>query len=215
MKKRNGEQIMKVLLVNGSPHQNGCTFTALDECAKKLNELGVETEIYWLGTKAVQGCIACGKCKKTGKCIFDDCVNEISNRLDEFDGFIFGGPVYYGGPCGQLTAFMDRLFYTSAPRLSSKPASSVVSCRRGGATSAYERLNKYFEMSNMPVVTSQYWNQIHGNTREEALLDAEGLQTMRTLAVNMAWLLKCIEIGKLNGVEMPVYEEKIRTNFIR
>ena len=133
---------MKVLLVNGSPHQNGCTFTALDECAKKLNELGVETEIYWLGTKAVQGCIACGKCKKTGKCIFDDCVNEISNRLDEFDGFIFGGPVYYGGPCGQLTAFMDRLFYTSAPRLSSKLASSVVSCRRGGATSAYERLNK-------------------------------------------------------------------------
>lgn len=206
---------MKVLLVNGSPHQNGCTFTALEECAKELERLGVETEILWLGSQAIHGCIACNKCHKLGKCVFDDIVNEVSSKLDEYDGFIFGGPVYYGGACGQLTSFMDRLFYFSASKMRCKPASSVVSCRRGGATAAYERLNKYFEMSNMPVVTSQYWNQIHGNTREEALQDLEGLQTMRTLAKNMAWLLNCIEVGKQNGIAYPEYEKRIGTNFIR
>ncbi len=206
---------MKVLLVNGSPHQNGCTFTALDECARELNKKGIETEILWLGPKAMQGCIACGRCRKLNKCIFDDIVNETSARVEEFDGFIFGGPVYYGGPCGQLTSFMDRLFYSSSKKMACKPASSVVSCRRGGATAAYDRLNKYYEMCNMPLVTSQYWNQIHGNTREEALQDEEGLQTMRTLAVNMTWLLKSIEAGKKAGVEQPVYEPKKPTNFIR
>lgn len=206
---------MKVLLINGSPHQKGCTYTALEECAKELNKLGIESEILWLGNEAIHGCIACGRCRKLGECIFDDVVNKVSARLNEFDGYIFGGPVYYGGPCGQLTSFMDRLFYSSASKMKCKPSSSVVSCRRGGATASYDRLNKYFEMCNMPVVTSQYWNQIHGNTREEALQDEEGLQTMRTLARNMGWLLKCIEAGKEAGIDLPEYEPRIGTNFIR
>lgn len=206
---------MKVLLVNGSPHQNGCTFTALEECAKTLEQNGIETEFLWLGLEAIHGCIACGKCRKQGKCVFDDDVNRIASRAAEFDGLIVGCPVYYGGPCSQMVAFMDRLFYSSHNAFVRKPAAAVVSCRRGGATASFERLNKYFEMNNMPVVTSQYWNQIHGNTREEALQDAEGLQTMRTLAMNMSWLLKCIEAGRAAGVKDPEYEPRIGTNFIR
>ena len=206
---------MKVLLINGSPHENGCTFTALEECMKTLNQYGIETELLWLGTKGVQGCIACGKCRKQGKCVFDDEVNRVAERLNEIDGIIVGCPVYYGGPCAQLTAFLDRLFYSAHDAMKTKPGAAVVSCRRGGATASFERLNKYFEMNSMPVVTSMYWNQIHGNTREEALQDAEGLQTMRTLAVNMAWLLKCIEAGRAAGIAAPVYEPTIRTSFIR
>lgn len=206
---------MKVLLVNGSPHQRGCTYTALEECMKTLNSEGVETELLWLGNKAVQGCIACGKCRKQGKCVFDDEVNEINGRAESIDGLIVGAPVYYGGPCSEITAFLDRLFYSSAHRWYKKPAAAVVSCRRGGATASFDRLNKYFSMNNMPIITSQYWNQIHGNTREEALQDLEGLQTMRTLAQNMAWLLKCISAGRKAGISDPVYETKIGTNFIR
>ncbi len=207
---------MKVLLVNSSPHHHGCTDVALQEVAMTLQKHDIETEILWLGTGAVHGCIACGKCGKTGKCVFDDdAVNRVSEKADEYDGLIIGAPVYYGGPCAQATAFLDRLFYSSSKKWAKKPASSVVSCRRGGASAAYERLNKYFEMSNMPVVTSQYWNQIHGRVAEEARQDEEGLQTMRTLGENMAWLLKCIEAGRAAGVPEPLYEPHKVTNFIR
>ena len=206
---------MKVLLVNGSPHPHGCTDVALSEVAMQLGKHGIETEMLWLGNEAIHGCIACGKCRKAGKCIFDDAVNRVAAQAEEYDGIVVGSPVYYGGPDSQICAFLDRLFYSAGKKFVRKPAAAVVSCRRGGATASFERLNKYFEMSNMPLVTSQYWNQIHGNNAEEAKQDAEGLQTMRTLAENMAWLLKCIEAGKKAGVEEPVYEPFHATNFIR
>ncbi|MBQ9328334.1 MAG: flavodoxin family protein [Solobacterium sp.] len=206
---------MKVLLVNGSPHQNGSTSLALEEAEQVLNRNGIETERLWLGVKAVQGCIACGKCRKLGKCVFNDVVNEVNERADEFDALIIGSPVYYGGPCSQITAFLDRLFYSGGKKYHKKLGAAVVSCRRGGATASFERLNKYFEMNNMPVVTSQYWNQIHGNNREEAMQDLEGRQTMRTMAENMSWLLKCIEAGRAAGVKDPEYEPRIGMNFIR
>lgn len=206
---------MKALLVNGSPHPHGCTDVALSEVAMQLGKHGIETEMLWLGNEAIHGCIACGKCRKAGKCIFDDEVNRVAAKAEEYDGIVVGSPVYYGGPDSQICAFLDRLFYSAGKKFVRKPAAAVVSCRRGGATASFERLNKYFEMSNMPLVTSQYWNQIHGNNAEEAKQDAEGLQTMRTLAENMAWLLKCIEAGKKAGVEEPVYEPFHATNFIR
>ncbi|WP_105302720.1 flavodoxin family protein [Anaerolactibacter massiliensis] len=206
---------MKVLLVNGSPHPHGCTDVALSEVAMQLGKHGIETEMLWLGNEAIHGCIACGKCRKAGKCIFDDAVNRVAAKAEEYDGIVVGSPVYYGGPDSQICAFLDRLFYSAGKKFVRKPAAAIVSCRRGGATASFERLNKYFEMSNMPLVTSQYWNQIHGNNAEEAKQDAEGLQTMRTLAENMAWLLKCIEAGKKAGVEEPVYEPFHATNFIR
>lgn len=206
---------MKVLLVNGSPHPHGCTDVALSEVAMQLGKHGIETEMLWLGNEAIHGCIACGKCRKAGKCIFDDAVNRVAAKAEEYDGIVVGSPVYYGGPDSQICAFLDRLFYSAGKKFVRKPAAAVVSCRRGGATASFERLNKYFEMSNMPLATSQYWNQIHGNNAEEAKQDAEGLQTMRTLAENMAWLLKCIEAGKKAGVEEPVYEPFHATNFIR
>ena len=206
---------MKVLLINGSPNENGCTFTALNEVAGSLNKNGIETEIFHIGKKAIQGCIACFKCTELGHCVFNDKVNELSARLDEFDGFIFGSPVYYGGVAGSLCAFMDRLFFSAWPKLQNKPAACVVSCRRGGATAAFERLNMYFTMSNMPVVSSRYWNQVHGNTPDEVRQDLEGLQTMRTLGRNMAWLLKCIEAGKKVNINPSPLEEWQCTNFIR
>lgn len=206
---------MKVLLVNSSPHENGCTYTALAETAKKLNENGIETEIFSLGKTPVPGCIACGACSKTGKCFMNDMVAEFAEKAKTADGFVFGSPVYYAGMSGQLKSFMDRLFYSSSKILEGKPACAVVSCRRGGATAAFEQINKFFLMCNMPVVPSQYWNQIHGSKAEDAVLDEEGLQTMRTLADNMSWLLKCIESGKKNGISVPEREPKIRTNFIR
>jgi multimeric flavodoxin WrbA len=205
---------MKVLLVNSSPHENGCTFTALNEMAKRLNEQGIETEIFQLSRSPIAGCIACGSCAKTGKCFKDDKVNEFASMIDEADGFVFGSPVYYAGASGQLMSFMDRLFYSSSKRMEGKPACAVVSCRRGGASAAFDNINKYFLMCNMPVVPSQYWNQVHGRCAEDVLKDEEGLQTMRTLADNMAWLLKCIELGKQNGINVPEREPKIRTNFI-
>ena len=206
---------MKVLLVNGSPRQHGCTYTALTETANALNERGIETEIVWVGNKEVAGCTACGGCRKTGKCVFDDLVNEISAKLDKYDGFVFGTPVYYGGPSGQILSVMNRLFYSSASKMAGKPVSAVVSCRRGGASAAFQQMNMHFMMTNMIVITSQYWNQVHGNTPEEVLQDAEGLQTMRTLAENMAFVLRSIEAGKAAGVPRPAYEPKQRTNFIR
>ena len=205
----------KVLLVNGSPNEKGCTYTALAEAEKTLHSLNIETEWLWIGKKPVAGCIDCGKCYDSCRCAFDDQVNRIAERLDEFDALIVGSPVYYAGPSAQVCAFLDRLFYSNGHRMAGKLGAAVVSCRRGGATAAFDRLNKYFMMNNMPVVTSQYWNQIHGNTAAEALQDAEGLQTMRILAKNMAWLLRCIEAGKQNGIQPPAYERRIATNFIR
>lgn len=206
---------MKVILVNGSPHKEGCTYTALSEAAKALNSNGIETEIFHLGTEPVAGCIACGACSKTGKCIYNDPVNEFVEKAKDADGFIFGSPVYYSGMSGQLCSFMDRAFYSGGKYMAGKPAAAVVSCRRGGATSTFEQINKYFMITNMPVVSSQYWNQVHGNTPDEVKQDLEGLQTMRTLGANMAWLLKCIEAGKKAGIEMPARETPIKTNFIR
>ena len=206
---------MKVILVNGSPHKEGCTYTALSEVAKALNSNGIETEIFHLGTEPVAGCIACGACSKTGKCIYNDPVNEFVEKAKDADGFIFGSPVYYSGMSGQLCSFMDRAFYSGGKYMAGKPAAAVVSCRRGGATATFEQINKYFMITNMPVVSSQYWNQVHGNTPDEVKQDLEGLQTMRTLGANMAWLLKCIEAGKKAGIEIPERETPIKTNFIR
>lgn len=207
---------MKILLVNGSPNRKGCVYVALHEAGQILEELGIETEMLRIGWEPITGCIACNYCKSHNRCIQDkDSVNKVLDRLDELDGFIFGSPVYWGGPNGQITSFMDRLFYAANGRLAGKAAAAVVSCRRGGATAAFDRMNKYFMMSNMIVPTSQYWNQIHGFTAEDAMKDKEGLQTMRTLAQNMAWLLKCIEAGKKAGIKPPVYEPWQPTHFIQ
>lgn len=205
---------MKVLLINGSPNERGCTYTALAEVAATLQKHGIETEILYLGKKPIAGCIACGKCQLTGRCVFNDLVNEVSAKLDGYGGIVVGSPVYYAGPTGQLTAFLDRLFYPNEARMAGKLAASVVSCRRGGASAAFDRLNKYFLISNMHVVGSQYWNQVHGFTPDDVRKDKEGLQTMRTLGENMAWLLKCIEAGKKAGVPFPAYEARVRTHFM-
>ena len=201
----------KVLLINGSPHQFGCTYTAQRETADTLEKNGVETEIFYLGTKPIAGCVACAKCHASGRCIFDDGVNQLLERLDQFQGIVIGSPVYYAGPAGQLCAFLDRLFYCGEDRMAGKLGAAVVSCRRGGATAAFDRLNKYFTISNMQVVGSQYWNQIHGRTAEDAKKDLEGLQTMRSLGQNMAWMLKNMEAG----TDHPEYEKRVRTDFIR
>lgn len=206
---------MKVLLVNGSPHQNGCTYTALCEVAKGLESEGIDYEILHLGNGDIPGCRGCGYCKKKGECVIKDIVNQTVARADEFDGFVFGSPVYYAGPAGQLLSFMDRLFYSSRGRLAYKPAAAVVSCRRGGSTASLDRLNKYFTISNMPVVSSQYWNQVHGNTPEEVVQDLEGMQIMRALGRNMGWMLRSIDAGKKAGVKIPEPEERAWTNFIR
>lgn len=204
----------KVLLINGSPNEKGCTYTALSEIADVLAQNGVEPEILSLGKKPVAGCIACGKCFQTGRCVFDDQVNEVLEKLDEYDGIVLGSPVYYAGPTGQLCAFLDRLFFCSESRMAGKLGAAVVSCRRGGASAAFDRLNKYFTICNMHVVGSQYWNQVHGFTPDDVRKDQEGLQTMRTLAQNMAWLLKNREAGKAQGISAPTYEPRIQTNFI-
>ena len=205
----------KVLLVNGSPHERGCTFTALNEVERTLEEEGVEAEILWLGTKPIAGCIACRACRKTGRCAFQgDAVNETIAKLPEYGAIVLGSPVYYAGPSGQICAFADRLFYAGSG-FQGKLGAAVVSCRRGGASAAFDRLNKYFTINSMPVVSSQYWNQVHGNTPEEVLEDGEGMQTMRTLGRNIAWLMKCIEAGEEKGVCFPPYEKRISTNFIR
>lgn len=207
---------MKVLLVNGSPHAKGCTFTALSEVAGALEKAGIETQLMQIGGKAIRGCIACGKCAETGHCIFtDDPVNEGIDILRAADGLVVGAPVYYAGPNATLCAFLDRVFFMKAAPYAYKPACAVVSCRRGGATASFDRLNKYFTIARMPVVSSQYWNEIHGNTAEEARQDLEGLQTMRTLGANMAWMLKCFAAGREKGILPPEREPGIYTNFIR
>lgn len=206
---------MKVLLVNGSPNPQGCTYTALHEVETILQRHGIGTELLYLGKQPVTGCIACMKCFETGHCFRDDAVRDIQNRLAEFDGIVLGSPVYYSGPTGQILSFCQRLFFCKEGELAGKLGASVVSCRRGGASATFEQLNQFFTIANMPVVSSQYWNSVHGFTPDDVRRDREGLQTMRTLGENMAWLLKCIEVARANGVEQPVYEPRMRTHFIQ
>lgn len=207
---------MKVLLVNGSAHARGCTYTALSEVAGALKQNGIETEIIQVGVKPIAGCIGCGACGATGKCFIDeDGVNAFVEKAKSADGFIFGSPVHYAAASGALTSFLDRAFYGKGKVFQGKPGACVVSCRRGGATAAFEQINKYFTISCMPIVSSQYWNMVHGNTPDEVKQDLEGLQTMRTLGNNMAWMLKCIEAGRKAGVDFPEREPALKTNFIR
>lgn len=204
---------MKVLLINGSPKKEGNTFIALSEAAKALKNNGIETKMIGIGNRAVQGCTACNKCYETGRCIFKDKLyEEIRENLTDADGLIVGSPVYYAGPNGSLCAILDRVFYSCSERLAYKPAASVAVCRRGGASATFDRLNKYFTISNMPVVSSQYWNSVHGLFPGEAVQDAEGLQTMRTLGNNMAWMLKNL---KANIQPIPEAEPRQVTSFIR
>ena len=205
---------MKVLLVNGGPHKNGCTARALQEIESVLTAQGVECETVWLGLDAIAGCIGCSACRRTGECFRKDIVNEFVEKAKSADGFVFGSPVHYAGASGALTSFMDRAFYSGAVHFRYKPACAIVSARRSGTTATVDQLNKYFTINRMPVVSSQYWNAVHGATAQDVEQDAEGLQTMRTLGKNMAWLLQCIEAGKEKGICHPDEEEPARTNFI-
>ena len=209
---------MKVLLVNGGPHKEGCTYTALKEIADTLNKEGIDTEIFWVGVKPISGCIACGKCFENGKCVFNDVVNEFAEKCKEADGFVFGSPVHYAAASGALTSFMDRLFYstfTNPELFRLKPAAAIVSARRAGTTATYDQLNKYFGMNQMPIISSRYWNMVHGKNPDEVRQDEEGMQVMRILGRNMAYFLKCKEAGKNAGIKEPDQEETIFTNFIR
>ena len=204
---------MKVLLINGSPRKEGNTFLALSEIANTLEDNGVNAQIISIGNKAVQGCIACNKCGELGRCAFDDVLyNAVRENLIDVDGIVIGTPVYYAGPNGSLCALLDRIYYSCSELLEYKPAAAVAVCRRGGASAAFDRLNKYFTISNMPVVSSQYWNIVHGRAPGEAAKDYEGMQIMRTLGRNMAWLLKNLQS---NTVPIPEQEERQFTNFIR
>ncbi len=203
---------MKVLLINGSPHEHGCTFTALSEVAKTLGECGVETEILWLGNDSVRDCIACGACHRTGKCAFDDVANEIIGKAADCSGFVFGTPVYYAHPSGRVLSILDRVFFAGGRAFAHKPGAAICSARRGGTTATFDAMNKYFTICQMPVVASTYWNMVHGNRPEEVLQDAEGMQTMRNLGRNMAWLMQCIE---RSGIPAPKSERASFTNFIR
>lgn len=207
---------MKVLMLNGSSRLNGCTYTALSVVAEALEKNGIESEIVQMGAHPVRDCCSCGGCKGTGKCVFgDDIVNRFIDKAAEADGFVFGSPVYYAHPSGQVLAALDRIFYAGGANFRRKPAAAVVSARRAGTTCSFDVLNKYFSISEMPVVSSSYWNMVHGNTPEEVMRDLEGLQVMRTLGNNMAYILKCLRAGKEAGVLPPAQEEKIKTNFIR
>ena len=207
---------MKVILLNGSPHQKGTTMRALIEATTELNKNGIETEIITVGDKPVRGCIGCGYCAKNGACVInDDLVNGLVKKIAEADGLIIGSPVYYASITGTLKCVLDRVFYSSRGTFAFKPAAAVTVARRAGTTSAFDEINKYFLISNMPVVASTYWNNVHGANATDAEKDGEGLQTVRNLAKNMAWLIKNIEAGKEKGIELPKPERTERTNFIR
>ena len=205
---------MKVLLVNGSPHANGSTYTALHEMEKVFTEEGIEAEIIQIGNPDIRGCIACNGCRKKGSCVFEDAVNETAAKFEEADGLVVGSPVYYASANATLIAFLDRLFYSTGFDKTMKVGASVVSARRGGLSATFDELNKYFTIAGMPVASSQYWNSIHGNNADEAVQDLEGLQTMRTLAHNMSFLIKSIALGK-EKYGLPEKEAKVGTNFIR
>lgn len=211
---------MKVLLVNGSPHKSGCTNRALEEVAATLQKEGIETEMFWIGNKPIGGCIACKRCVQTGKCVFDDVVNTCREKAYEAEGFVFGTPVHYGAASGNMTAFMDRLFYSELGGNQNKafylkPAAAVISARRAGTTATFDQMNKYFTIQEMPIVSSRYWNMVHGAVPEQVEEDLEGLYTMRVLGRNMAYLLKCQEAAKKAGVALPEREPAIFTNFVR
>lgn len=207
---------MKVLMINGSPHERGCTYTALSVIADELKKQGVESEIVWIGTKAVHGCTGCGACKKLGKCVFnDDVLNTIGEKVQSADGYIFGAPVHYASPAGAMIALMDRLFASQGAHMQFKPAASVVSARRAGTTASYDALNKYIGINSMLQVPATYWNMVHGSCAEEVYQDEEGITIMRAIASNMAWLLKVLEKNKGTELEKPVVIPKVKTNFIR
>lgn len=210
---------MKVLLVNGSPHKNGCTFMAISEVAKSLNHEGIDTDIFWIGNKPLNGCINCQTCEKNHKCVFNDKVNEFLELAKDYDGYIFGSPVHWAAAGGAITSFLDRVFYAdlcgglNTFRL--KPAAAVVNARRAGTTATWDQLNKYFGLMQMPIVTSRYWNMTHGFTPEEVRRDLEGMQVMRVLGKNIAFMLKCKKMAMDAGLQMPEPEEFVYTNFIR
>ncbi len=212
---------MKVLLFNGSPHKNGCTYTALEEISKTLKEEGIESEIYQIGVKSLTPCRGCGACSKLGKCVIgDDDVNNFIEIAKDFDGFIFGSPVHYGSACGGITAFLDRAFFAAFMSgrediFSHKPGAAIVSARRSGTTAALDQLNKYFAITEMPMISGRYWNMVHGAVPDEVKQDLEGMQNMRILARNMAWFLKLKQAGESLGVKLPQKEEIVFTNFIR
>ena len=209
---------MKVLLLNGSPHEKGCTYTALREVADTLEKEGVETEIFWIGNQAVRGCIGCGGCAKSGtrRCVFkDDRVNEALDKMLECDGLVVGSPVHYAAAGGSITSFLDRMFYAGGSQLRTKVGAAVVSARRAGTTATLDQLQKYFAICGMPIAPSQYWCMVHGSTPEDVRQDEEGMQIMRNLGHNMAWILKCIAAGKAAGIEPHKAENTIRTNIIR
>lgn len=210
---------MKVLLINGSPHENGCTRAALEEIQKTMQKEGVEGSVFWVGNKPLQPCVDCRRCTALGICTFQDRVNECLEIAPQYDGFVFGSPVHFAGPSGQISTFLDRLFFTCLNsgnevfRL--KPAAAVVVARRGGCSAAFDRLNKYMGIMQMPIVTSRYWNMVHGMTPEELREDEEGMRTIRILARNMAFLLKCREAGEKHGITVPQLETGMTTNFVR
>ena len=211
---------MKVLLFNGSPHKEGCTYTALKEIEKTLKEEGIDSEIYQIGTEPIAACRACYACSKIGRCVINDKINDFLEYAKDFDGFIFGSPVHYGSACGGITAFLDRAFFTAFQSgrgdiFLHKPGAAIASARRAGTTAALDQLNKYFAITQMPMISGRYWNMVHGASAEQVLEDKEGLQNMRILARNMAWHLKCREAGDKAGVPMPKTEDIVFTNFIR
>ena len=205
---------MKVILFNGTPKEKGCTYTALCEIKKVLEEEGVEAVIFHAG-KATKGCMGCGYCAKNKKCVTDDCVNEALALLDDADGFVFGSPVHYAAASGAMTSFLDRLFYSGSAKMKLKACAVVASCRRGGSTSTIDQLLKYPEFNQMIIVSGQYWPMVHGQTPEQVVQDEEGMQVMRTIGKNMAWVLKCMKAGKDAGINPPAGEDKIKTNIIR
>lgn len=210
---------MKVILVNGSPHKDGCTAAALGEVADALGQSGIETEVFWLGIKPQSGCIACGGCKSSGLCAVNETAREFNKKAGSADGFVFGSPVHYAAITGALSSFMSCAFYSNSCAGGNtyymKPAAAVLSARRAGTTAAFDQINKFFTISQMPIVSSQYWNMVHGTRAEDVKSDAEGMQIMRVLGRNMAYLLKCIRSGTASGILLPEPEPKVRTNFIR
>lgn len=205
---------MKVMLVNGSSRSNGCTSAALKEVARALNEEGIETEIIFIGNQPLPDCTACQKCRETGRCVFGDIAAEIAQKAKDCDGFVFGSPVYYAHPSARLLAVMDRAFYSCGRNFAFKPAAAVLSARRAGTTASFDVINKYFTISSMPVISSTYWNHVYGRQPQEVYEDKEGMMTMYNIGKNMAWILKCIALGRENGISAPK-NQKVLTNFIR